>query len=103
MAKFLEAGRQSAHVILDVVSAHPHLDDEATNPAAMNLALHRLNDVCAVTAEFDTDTHALDLEITPLLGAAFVSINWLATRLAEATSQSREEVTASLRLFIDED
>jgi hypothetical protein len=43
------------------------------------------------------------LEITPLLGAAVVSINRLATRLAEATSQSREEVTASLRLFIDED
>lgn len=98
-----ENGRQAAHVLLDAAASWDW-EDGANNDdayvARANLALQRLNDVGAVSGTLhDDDT--LDLDATPLIGGALLSIHWLAGHLAVAVNVDKLEVYARLRAFLD--
>jgi hypothetical protein len=97
-----ESGRQAAHVLLDAAASWDW-DDSTNNDdayvARANLALERLDEVGAVRATLHDDT--LDLDATPLIGGALLSIHWLAGHLAAAMHVDKLEVYSRLRAFLD--
>ncbi|MFD4420254.1 hypothetical protein ACFWN7_01970 [Agromyces sp. NPDC058484] len=103
MTNIPDAGRQSAHVLLDAVVAWDPEGDGDANVAAMNLALQRINAVDgAVTGDYDEEREHLALDASNLLGGMIVSTNWLVHRLAEAHRSSPELVVSDLRRFLDD-
>ena len=98
-----ETGRQAAHLLLDAASSwdwQDHDNNDEAYVARANLALQRLNDVGAVSGTLlDDDT--LELDATPLVGAAVLSIHWLAGHLAASMKVDKLEVYARLRAFLD--
>ncbi|MDR5699858.1 hypothetical protein [Agromyces aerolatus] len=101
------AGRQSAHVILDAVSAwDPDIGPTDENADAMNRALERLDRIdgaIVVTADDDADdiTH-LTLDVSNLTGGAIVLVNWLVHQLGDARNEDPQIVIAQAREFLDE-
>ena len=81
MTAIPDAGRQSAHVILDAVTAwDPSLGIADENNDAMNLALDRLNEIDgAIEVDVDDDEDELDvtLDVTNLAGGTIVLVNYL--------------------------
>jgi hypothetical protein len=92
-----EAGRQSGQIILDAVSVFRA--DEGSN-AAMDLALQRLSDVEAVTVS-EADEEGVTLDISPLVGGAMVTVQWLVESLANHRGVDRSTVIAEVRQFLD--
>lgn len=103
MAELPEAGRLSAHVILDAVTAYDFSSSGDSNVAAMSLALDRINDVDgAATLHVDESGRPTSLDVSALVGAAAVTISWLVHQLAEAGGVDPHDVITQVREFIDE-
>lgn len=103
MTDIPDAGRQVAHVILDAVTAwDPEIDSEGDeNAVAMNLALHRLNEIDgAVGIEVDGDHVGLDL--SNVTGGTIVLVNWLVHRLSEARREDPNVIVSRAREFLDD-
>ncbi|MBM9462671.1 hypothetical protein JL108_04355 [Aeromicrobium sp. YIM 150415] len=91
-------GREAAHVLLDMISAFDPEDDDA---AAMKLAMGRMNEIGAVTATFDDETDAVDLDATGLMGGTLITLQRLITLLATAHGVDEATTIIELREFID--
>lgn len=106
MTAIPDAGRQSAHVILDAVTAwDPSLGIADENNDAMNLALDRLNEIDgAIEVDVDDDEDELDvtLDVTNLAGGTIVLVNYLVKQLAQARGEDVHDVIARAREFLDE-
>lgn len=93
-----ELGKQAAHVLIDAVSAgHDGL-------GSSTIAFQRLAEIGAFSVSIDDegDEEEATVELTPVLGAAMVTIDWLVERLASETGASRDSVIFELREAIDE-
>lgn len=93
-----EAGRESANVILDAVSAFDV--DRHDNSAAMDLAVQRLNDIDGAYRVLVNERDEVTLDLSNLVGGSTVTIMRLVQLLAEATGVSREEVISDLREWL---
>ncbi len=94
-------GKQTAHVLIDAVSVA--LDGQA-EPEWVNGVHERLQSIGAVevTATGDDDGEvAVTVDLSPLLGAALVTINYLVNEIAEARQVDRDSVIIGLREHID--
>jgi hypothetical protein len=92
--------KQSAEVLLDFYAGYAASDDESLQEAAFNAALARFNEVDAFSVTMTADDEA-QIEITPLLLASGVTMQWLVDRLASASERSEEEILFDLRHFIE--
>lgn len=92
------AGRESANVLLDAVSAHAI--DEADNIAAMNLALTNLAEVEGAYRVTVDDDDEVSLDLSGLLGGAMVTISRLVQLVADEKQVNREEVISDLREWL---
>jgi hypothetical protein len=99
--RFPEAGRLSAHVLLDAVSTYEHNAPEDLNASAMNLALRRLNEIDGVLKATMSEEDTLSLDASNLLGGAIVTLSWLIEQLAAARGVERLAVVAQVREFLD--
>jgi hypothetical protein len=99
--RFPEAGRLSAHVLLDAVSTYEHNAPEDLNASAMNLALRRLNEVDGALKATMSEEDTLSLDASNLLGGAIVTLSWLIEQLAVARGVERLAVVAEVREFLD--
>lgn len=97
-ARMPDAGRESANVILDAVSAFDA--DRADNRAAMDLAVARLNDVEGAYRVLVNDRDEVTLDLSNLVGGSTVTIMRLVQLLSEATGASREEIISDLREWL---
>lgn len=94
----------TAHVLLDLVTAYDDdLGESQRNIDAMQLAFARMQEVDAVRVSVTDDGDNVDvaLDLTPLLGAAAVSMKWLVGHLAVVMGKDELEVIAMLREFHD--
>lgn len=92
-----DKGRQAAHALIDAV-AH-NRDAEAPD---ITVAHRRLVEAGALTvdqAPADGANAALDL--THLLGASLVAMDWLVDEVSLSSGRSREDVIVALRQYID--
>jgi hypothetical protein len=100
-----DAGRLSAHVILDAVTAwDPSLGIDDANNDAITLALDRLNEIDgAIEVDVDEDEEELDiaLDVTNLAGGTIVLVNYLVHQLAGASGKDVQNVIAQAREFLD--
>ena len=98
------AGRLSAHVLLDAVTAwDPSLWAGDSNNDAMNVALNRLNEIDgAIEVDVDEEDLNITLDVTNLAGGTIVLVNYLGHELAEADGQDVQNVIAQAREFLDE-
>lgn len=107
MTAIPDAGRLSAHVILDAVTAwDPSLGIADENNDAMSLALDRLNEIDgAIEVDVDDDEDELDvaLDVTNLAGGTIVLVNYLVHQLAGARGEDVHDVIARAREFLDDE
>lgn len=101
MSDLPEAGRQSAHVWLDLVSTY---DDAAPElwQTSVSAALPRFSEVGAFTADFDEEESHLTVDASNLLLPGAVIMQWLIHALADARGQDRTDVIVWLREQMDE-
>jgi hypothetical protein len=99
--KMPDAGRLSAHVLLDAVSTYEQNASENLNANAMNLALRRLNEIDGAVKATLSDEETLSLDASNLLGGAIIAISWLVEQLADARDSDRLAIVAQLREFLD--
>lgn len=84
------------------VSRNADLD---TGSAAADLAYQRITEIeGAIDVDINEghDTTHVVVNLTNVLGASLVTIDWLARHLADATGQDVEEVIVELREYLDE-
>lgn len=95
-------GRLAGHTFVDALSAQ----DESVNPeireASTQLALQRLRDIHAVTVLYDEETGRVDVDVSHIVSPAVTVMIWLASRLSDSTGQSRDEICAQLREYLDQ-
>ncbi|WP_193614271.1 hypothetical protein [Nocardioides lijunqiniae] len=96
-----EASHQSAHVLLDALSAF----DDLTNPnpdPAIRLALRRLEDIGAVSLLIDDEAQTTSVDVQPLLHAALELLAaTTAARMREDPTLTGEGIIQELRAVID--
>lgn len=95
-------GRLAGHTFVDALSAQ----DESVNPeireASTQLALQRLRHIHAVTVRYDEETGRVDVDVSDIVSPAVMIMIWLASRLSGSTGQSRDEICAQLREYLDQ-
>src|SRR5262245_49057343 len=94
-----ERTRQSAHVLLDTVSAFRH--DPERSWDAMDLAISRLAEFDAVGFSYDPETQVGTVDVSGLSSAAVIVIDMLLEQLVNATGRQDSEVIFTLREFLD--
>lgn len=102
MSRIPEVGRLAGHTLVDAVSARDETATPSVREAATELALQRLRDIDAVVVRFDERTGRVDVDVSDIVSPAVMAMIWLASRLAEATGESSEEICAALREYFDE-
>jgi len=102
MPRLLETGRLTGHTLVDALSARDEAASAAVREAATELALQRLRDIDAVAVHLDEVSGRVDVDVSDIVVPAVMAIIWLATRLSEATGESREEICSRLREYFDE-
>jgi len=90
-----EKGRLAAHALIDAV-AH-NRDAEAPDIAQ---AHRRLVETDALTADAPDGAPA-SLDLSHVLGASLVAMDWLVDEASLSSGRSREEVIVALREYID--
>lgn len=102
MSDMREAGRQTGHILLDVISAwdSSQPDESTVNRDAANIALERLNEIGAVSGT-QHDDGSVSLDVSDLVGGALVTMQWLVSCLDALTSLDRLEVVSRARRFLD--
>src|SRR5262245_43561905 len=94
-----ERTRQSAHVLLDTVSAFRH--DPERSWEAMDLAISRLAELDAVVLSYDPETQVRTVDVSGLSAAAVIVIDMLLEQVVQATRRSDSEVIFILREYLD--
>jgi len=96
-----EVTRQTAHVLLDALSAF----DDSSNPdpnAGMRLALRRLQEIDAVSILYDDETDTRTVDAQPLLQASLnLLTSAIVTRLNENPNLPGVDVITELREVTD--
>ncbi|WP_309102721.1 hypothetical protein [Microbacterium sp.] len=90
-----EKGRQAAHALIDAVSHN----SDAESPDIAQAHRH-LMDSGALTADAPDGAPA-SLDLTHVLGASLVALDWLVDEASLSSGRSREEVIIALREYID--
>jgi hypothetical protein len=99
-----DAGRQAAHVLLDTVSAVDKDADYMSNATAIQLAFQRMQDVGAITATVKDEAGGdLRLDVSPLVGASLISMNWLINVAARHAEREPADIVVGLREYLDSD
>ena len=88
--------RDAAHVLIDAAVAYQYGAPLAVD-SPMNVAMRRLNDINAVTVTHDRAGNVTNVDVSPVVNGAIVSIYMLAYWLAEARGVDIEIVFAELR------
>lgn len=103
MPRFPEAGRQVAHVLIDGVSAADH-DNIDIGSAAADLAYQRISDIPdglpVNVTDTDDNTH-IAIDLSNVLGASMITIDWLIKQLADSSGHSIDEIIVALREYVD--
>lgn len=89
--------RDAAAVLLDLLSV---LDDTAENPAILETAFARLNDIGAVKVEASPPGGVVTVDLTPLIGGALLLIKRLVDDTTARTESSQAEVIHELRVWL---
>ena len=96
-----EPGRSAAHVLIDVLSSGADGGYDVEDASAQNLALARISEIGAVTATYDDETDAMNIDASDLIGGALTSMQWLVTQLAVVSDVEETDVLVRLRSFLD--
>lgn len=102
MSEDTDLYRQSAHVILDVLTAEDSDAPESEQSVeAAQLAFQRLLEIEAIELTYDEDEEELELDMSPLLEGVMMVVRHLTSTLADRDGISQEEVVQSTRAAID--
>lgn len=97
-----EIARQSAHVLLDALSAFDDLSNPDPDPA-IRTALRRLEEIDAVTLLYDDETNTRTVDLQPVLHAALRLLAASVTlTLAHAPDRDGLGVIGVLREAVDQ-
>jgi hypothetical protein len=96
-----EKARQSAHVLLDALSAFDDLDNPDPDEA-IRTALRRLGEIDAVTILYDDETDTRTVDLQPVLHAALrLLASSMTLRLGDHPSLTGLDAIQELRTVVD--
>ena len=91
--------QRTAQVLIDFYAGFAASDDDALREAAFNTALAGFQETEAFSITMVKEDEA-NIDITRLLVASGVTLQWLIARLASISRQSEEEIIFDLRQFL---
>lgn len=102
----LSTHAQIGHVLVDVISSVADRRDDVMDPEVLkmgNLAVSRIREIPgAVEAKFDDETLVLDLDLSHVINASLLSMQFLIDVLVKTSGSSHDDVITGLREYLNE-